>query len=199
MKTSHGIASALLAGLGFVGCNGANTVTGVDSRSGGTRFAESPQKVASPPASLSGMWSGTIKLHAYLGAEHGNVVLPCGGIASILIYLSQDGQRLTGQFQSGCAGMLEIHGVVVGDRISGTLDSARGQDYGKIYGTVSASQIAFWTMLYIDEHGDGTPDTDGDGSVRSSDVELHRSMPSERETPIRVASGRSPRVLAPRR
>lgn len=192
----NGLTSALLAGmLGFLGCNGADTVTGVDS-GGSTRFAEGVQKVAGPPASLSGIWSGTITLHAYLGDY---VTLQCDTKSPIRVVLSQDGASLTGQFQSGCAGVLEIRGVVAGDRISGSLDSPTGQSYGKIYGSVSTSQIDFWTMKYIDEHGDGTPDTDGDGTIRSSDVTLHREMRSERDVPVRAASDRSPRIPAARR
>ena len=91
---------------------------------------------------------------------------------------------------------MEIHGVVEGDRIAGTLASPAKQDYGTIFGTISANQIRFKTIKYIDEHGDGQPDDDGDGNVVSSEVDLRRS--AERASPIAVDRGRSPRVLPAR-
>jgi hypothetical protein len=155
------------------------------------------EKVVSPPTGLSGTWSGTIRFFAFNGDY---VVLPCDGTAPISVTLNQDAEHLTGQFQSGCAGMLEIRGYIIGDRISGALESSTGQLFGRIFGIVSSSEVRFQTITYIDEHGDGAPDTDGDGSVRSSDVELHRSVRSERDFPVRAdASGRFPRVLAARR
>jgi len=41
MKTFNGMPAGILVGmLGLVGCEGANTVTGVDSGTGRTRFAQ---------------------------------------------------------------------------------------------------------------------------------------------------------------
>jgi hypothetical protein len=59
-------------------------------------------------------------VHPYNGDY---VVLPCEGTAPISVVLTQDGVHPTGKFQSGCAGIMEIHGLVSGDRISGSLDS----------------------------------------------------------------------------
>lgn len=199
MKISNGIASVLLAGtLGLLGCNGANTVTGVDE-GGGTRFAQSLQKVINSPASLSGLWKGTIVFHAYNNLEGDSAPSPCEGTEAIGVALSQNGERLTGHFESGCAGTLEIQGVVIGAQVSGTLASASGPGFGRIFGTVSSGRIRFRTVQTTDDEDDNGRDNDGDSSFTSTDVDLSPAPSTVRLRPLVAESTRSPRALAPRR
>jgi hypothetical protein len=149
--------------------------------------------VSSPASGLSGAWSGKITFHPYAGNY---VVLPCNATEPISVFLTQDALHLTGQFHSGCAGTMEIHGIVTGGQITGTLDSPTSQDYGKISGTITGSQIQFQSKKIIDEDGDGRPDGRGAPPVLSAEVVLHRSP--ERASPITVDRGRSPRVLPAR-
>jgi hypothetical protein len=149
--------------------------------------------VSSQASGHSGAWSGKITFYPYYGNY---VVLPCEGTELISVFLTQDGLHLTGQFQTGCAGILEIHGILTGDRIAGSLDGPSSQDYGKISGTISGNRIQFQTMKVIDEDGDGRPDGRGSPPVLSAEVELHRSP--ERASPIAVDRGRVPRVLPTR-
>jgi hypothetical protein len=199
MKISSGLSAALLMGaFGSFGCEGGNTVTGVDSV-GGTRYAEGSRRAAASATDLSGIWSGTIAFRAYSNIEGDTSPSPCDGVASIAVTLRQNGDNLAGQFQTGCGGVLSIRGFVNGANLSGSLDGSTGPGFGRIFGTVTSNHIRFRTVQLTDDEDDNGRDNDGDAAYTSSDVELHRQPASEREVPLLAAGERSPRALPARR
>lgn len=193
MKRRHAVVLAVLAGtLGWIGCDRA-----APTEPDRALAQMPPEKVMEPaPLQLAGYWKGTITFHPF----QGNLVgLECSGAFPISAALGQEGAILTGQCQTGCAGMLEIHGRISGGGISGSLDTENGGTLGRIYGTVSASSIAFQTKVLVDESDDGSPNRGGGHSVVSSDVELFRQDSMARNVSLAAGGDRSTRTLPPRR
>jgi hypothetical protein len=181
MKRRHAIVLAMALGtVGSIGCDKAAPTEPARSLAD-MRIA----KVVAQPTDLSGSWSGTITFHAF---ESDTEVLPCDGTASMRVNLRQDGESLSGRFETACAGEVAIRGVVNSIRILGLLDGSNGHNYGSIDGTASSSGIRFQTHKRIDKNR---------GAI-TAEVDLHRSQLAERTSPIVVDSGRSPRALAAR-
>lgn len=189
MKRSRWIPWAMALGINgwLVGCDRA-----APTEPGGGLVHIDEAAVNAPVSGLSGAWAGTITFLGFDDGEGNSVIPPCDGASSITVTLNQDGDSLTGQFQS-CAGLVAIRGMVFGTEIAGSLDGATGQGYGKISGTVSANRIRFRTTQGIDN---APRDHDGDEVFTSSRVDLHRV---QRMSPVAVGGARSPRVLPSRR
>jgi hypothetical protein len=182
--------------LGIVGSSvGCNRAAPTEPGGGALQMAAAGSTVSG----LSGTWRGTITFHAYSDLEGDAGPSPCDGVESITVTLNQSGQKLTGQFQSGCGGVLEVRGVVAATSLSGSLESPTGPGFGRIFGTVSPSEIQFRTVQLTDDEDDPEgKDNDGDAAFTSSEVELYRSSP-ERSVPVRVDRARSPRLPSTRR
>ena len=182
--------------MGVVGCSaGCNRAAPTEPGGGVLEMVASSSSVSG----LSGVWSGTITFHAYSDLEGDSGSSSCDGASPIVVTLSQSGEKLTGQFQSGCGGVLEIRGVVGDTNLSGSLESSAGPGFGRIYGTVTSSDIQFRTVqLTNDEDDPEGIDNDGDAAYTSTNVELHRSSP-QRPVPVIVDRARSPRLPSTRR
>ena len=169
MKRSQWILALMLPGV--VGSvDGCNKAAPTEP--GGGAFAMAA--CASSASDLSGVWCGTIACHAH-------------------------NEKLTGQFQSGCGGLLEIRGVINETSLFGSLWSPTGPGFGRIVGSVSSSRIRFRTIQLANDQDDPNGrDNDGDAAYTSTEVELVRSSPL-RSSPLIVDQVRSSRLLPDRR
>jgi hypothetical protein len=178
------------------GCGDGDTLTGPESRDAARASAPSPRSGSAsaprtvvrpatpgripivlaprptvpPPEGLTGTWTGSITF--YRDPTGGPE--PCEKVASIAVGLSQSGETLAGQLETGCHGTLVLHGSVSGGQVSGTLEDSAGRSYGKVNGTTSSNRIQFRTVQEV-VNDDG--DDSGDDYFTSTRVELSRRQP----------------------
>ena len=180
----------------FVACSAAFGCNGAAPTEPGRLHLEAADRgpaAADLGIPLSGLWAGTITFSGYDSLGSDSFPPPCDGPHPMSVVLHEDGDAVTGRFQS-CAGTVEIDARISETSLSGTMGV-----FGKISGGITNGRIQFRTIetVVVDDN-DSARHSNGDGHFISSTVSLSRASMVERSSPVPADAGRSTRQLGRR-
>jgi hypothetical protein len=156
MKRSQWILRVILVGaLVSPGCGGGPTSSiGNGNGGGGT----GPGGGSPADLNLTGTWTGTIQFYM------GNCPIEPVSVVLTQAEAGVNGTHFSGQFDSPCAGPIQINGILSAGRLYGSVTDANGN--GRITGTASATEIKISTTQ-------GAGGLDG-GQEAVNSILLHR-------------------------